>query len=77
MYVNYTPAYVWKFVCDISLKPPALRNITNKCTDPARNDFWELAGGLPVNARSRGRLELYTARPAGARRTHGTVTGPG
>ena len=22
--------------------------------DPARNDFWELAGGLPVNARSRG-----------------------
>ena len=26
-----------------------------ECTDPARNDFWELAGGLP-NARSRGRL---------------------
>ena len=28
------------------------------CTDQARNDFWELAGGLPVNARSRGRLGL-------------------
>ena len=26
--------------------------------DQERNDFWELAGGLPVNARSRGRLEL-------------------
>ena len=29
-----------------------------ECTDPARNDFWELAGSLPVNARSRGRLGL-------------------
>ena len=42
-----------------------------ECTDPARNDFWELAGGvectdparndfleLAVNARSRGRLGL-------------------
>ena len=29
-----------------------------ECTDPARNDFWELVGGLPVNARSRGRLGL-------------------
>ena len=28
------------------------------CTDQARNDFWELAGGLPVIARSRGRLGL-------------------
>ena len=28
------------------------------CTDQERNDFWELAGGLPVNARSRGRLGL-------------------
>ena len=28
------------------------------CTDQARNDFWELAGGLPVNAHSRGRLGL-------------------
>ena len=28
------------------------------CTDRERNDFWELAGGLPVNARSRGRLGL-------------------
>ena len=31
------------------------------CTDQARNDFWELAGGLPVNARSRGRLGLRLA----------------
>ena len=29
-----------------------------ECTDPARNDFWELAGSLPVKARSRGRLGL-------------------
>ena len=29
-----------------------------ECTDPVRNDLWELAGGLPVNARSRGRLGL-------------------
>ena len=27
-----------------------------ECT--ARNDFWELAGSLPVNARGRGRLGL-------------------
>ena len=28
------------------------------CTDQECNYFWELAGGLPVNARSRGRLSL-------------------
>ena len=43
------------------------------CTDQERNDFWELAGGLPVNARSRGRLgtgispQLFTIPPSGVR----------
>ena len=29
-----------------------------ECADAVRNDFWELAGGLPVNAHSRGRVGL-------------------
>ena len=42
------------------------------CTDQQRNDFWELAGGLQVNACSRGRLGLslgllYIHKASGAR----------
>ena len=62
------------------------------CTDQARNDFWELAGGLPVIARSSGRLGLRLGllysrkagliRPPGQKpesdpMTHAIMTGPG
>ena len=39
-------------------RPDRMNMSDQVCTDQERNDFWELAGGLPVNARSRGRLGL-------------------